>query len=101
MKYFNEMESTAQSMTVALDRVDIQDFKPNKLVELHFKDTTLNNVKGGIYFLNSVQFDFTQIVQAQIFKEGSDVEEYSKLGYEPTKTSCGCVLLLSRKSGNK
>ena len=96
--YFNEMESRAQTMSVALNRVDIQDFKPNKLIELHFKDTTLNNVKGGIYFLNSVQFDFTQIVQAQIFKEGSDVNEYSKLGYEPTKTACGCVLSLSRKN---
>ena len=97
--YFNEIESQAQKIAVVISGVDINDFKANKLIELHFKDTNLNNVKGGLYYLNSVQFDFSIVGQASIFKDDdTDIDQEIENGYSLTKTSCKCILYLSRKN---
>lgn len=91
--YMNSLEALAQRYTVVLNDCRITDFKPNKLVELHFEDVDKNNEHGGVYFLNSVTYEFKRSVEFEI-----NPNEFDENNVPLTTTMCGCAIEISRKN---
>jgi hypothetical protein len=56
--YFNELEANARQMIINVDNINIMDFKPNKLINLHFLDFGKNLRLGGVYHINSLTTTF-------------------------------------------
>lgn len=91
--YMNSLEAVAQRYTIKLNDCRITDFKPNKFVELHFEDVDKNNEHGGVYFLNSVTYEFKRSVQFEM-----DSNENDNNNVPLTTTMCGCAIEISRKN---
>lgn len=91
---FNEVESQAQRINITLQNIKLSDFSVNKLIELHYQNTNKNNALGGKYYLNSVTFSFANLPSAKLNLISGDTEDE----YIMPKTSCNCVLNLSRRN---
>ena len=94
---FNELEAQSKRLRISLKNVNISDFNVNKIIELHYQNITKNNTLGGKYYLNSVSFAFNTLPSGDIFKNDDEADEDEDLGYTPAKTSCGCILDVSRR----
>jgi hypothetical protein len=59
--YFNELEANAKPMHLSVENINIMDFKPNKLVNLHFLEQAKNMRLGGVYHINIITQVFVPI----------------------------------------
>lgn len=91
--YMNSVEAMAQRYKIILNDCRITDFKPNKLIELHFEDVDKNNEHGGVYFLNSVTYNFKRSVSFEI-----NPTEKDERNVPLTTTMCSCIIEISRKN---
>jgi hypothetical protein len=63
--YFNELESNVKQASLQLENINIIDFKPNKLVHLHFLDLSKDIRLSGIYHINTVITKFFPVNNTQ------------------------------------
>jgi hypothetical protein len=59
--YFNELEANVNQVSLELENINIMDFKPNKLIYLHFLDLNKNIRLSGIYHMNFVTTTFIPV----------------------------------------
>jgi hypothetical protein len=79
--HFNSVEATVKPIQLSIENSYINDFKPNKLVNLHFVDQDKDIRLGGVYHINRTTTVFIPINRSQSLEMG-----------------CSTVLLLSRRS---
>lgn len=94
---FNEIESQAKRLNIKLQNVNISDFNVNKIIEMHYQNINKNNTLGGKYYLNSVVFMFNEIPSGEMYKNSDETNEDEDIGYIPAKTSCNCMISISRR----
>lgn len=59
--YFNELEASVKQMNIKVENLNVTDFRPNKLINLHFLDLQKNMRLGGVYHINSMTTVFIPI----------------------------------------
>jgi hypothetical protein len=59
--YFNELEASVRQMNVKVENVNINDFRPNKYINLHFLDLQKDMRLGGVYHINEATMVFIPI----------------------------------------
>jgi hypothetical protein len=59
--YFNELEASVRQMNIKVENININDFRPNKFINLHFIDSQKNMRLGGVYHINEVTMVFIPI----------------------------------------
>jgi hypothetical protein len=59
--FFNELEAVSKQIVMEVENINIKDFKPNKLVHLHFLDQGKDLRLSGVYHINSVISLFSPI----------------------------------------
>jgi hypothetical protein len=59
--YFNELEANVKAVSLKLENINIMDFKPNKLVNLHFLDLSKNIRLSGVYHINNITTIFVPV----------------------------------------
>jgi len=94
--YLNELENTAMIFTITLDNCNIDDFKPNMLVQLHFENTEQDINLGGMYHIYAVTFNFNRSKDSSATNM-VEVSETDVNEFPDTITSGSCTLLLCRK----
>lgn len=98
---FNAIESYAERMGILLQNVKMDDFNVNKIIELHFQNTSKNIEFGGKYYLNNVEYRFNMLPSTEIFNLDKSFSEEVELGYKPAITNCNCVINISRRNPSK
>lgn len=91
---FNEIEATGSIITVALTNVNIIDFKPNKMVEMHFADTRKEYDYGGTYHIISVT---EMYLDSKMPPTDVDIASMQSSGKVLEQKTCAAVVTLSRK----
>jgi hypothetical protein len=61
VSYFNELEAIVKQVILKVENVNVLDFKPNKLVNLHFLDADKNRRLSGVYHINEVTTTFVPV----------------------------------------
>jgi hypothetical protein len=59
--YFNELEALVKPVQLRVENINIMDFKPNKLIYLHFLDANKNMRLSGVYHMNTVTTIFLPV----------------------------------------
>jgi hypothetical protein len=62
--YFNELEAIVKQTNIKLENINISDFYPNKLINLHFVDQHKDIRLGGVYHINNLINVFVPINMA-------------------------------------